>query len=153
MGWSFLSDEDEEQVATCIHDFQAAGFPLTMSRVRSLAWQYADLNGIPGFSQDDQKAGHGWGIYFLKRHPDLRIRHAVNLSIAQAMSGNEPNVAKWFRKYKQVLHDLRIVSPEQIWSGDESGVQNIPKERKVIAVAKKPCVSTVGARKVKPQVY
>ena len=66
MGWSFLSDEDEEQIATCICEFQAAGFPLTMSRVRSLAWQYADLNGIPGFSQDDQKAGHGWGIYFLK---------------------------------------------------------------------------------------
>ena len=63
------------------------------------------------------------------------------------MSVNEPNVAKWFRKYKQVLHDLCIVSPEQIWSGDESGVQNIPKERKVIAVVKKPCVSTVGADK------
>ena len=63
------------------------------------------------------------------------------------MSGNEPNVAKWFREYKQVLHDLHIVSPEQIWSGDESGVQNIPKERKVIAVAKKLCVSTVGAEK------
>ena len=43
MGWSFLSDEDEEQIATCIRDFQAAGFPLTMPRVRSLAWQYADL--------------------------------------------------------------------------------------------------------------
>ena len=71
MEWSFLSDEDEEQ--TCIRDFQAARFPLTMSRVRSLAWQYADLNGIPGFSQDDQKADRGWGIYFLKRHPDLRI--------------------------------------------------------------------------------
>ena len=71
----------------------------------------------------------------------------MNLSIARAMSGNEPNVAKWFHEYKQVLHDLRIVSPEQIWSGDESGVQNIPKERKVIAVVKKPCVSTVGADK------
>ena len=113
MGWSFLSDEDK-QIATCIHEFQAAGFPLTMSRVRSLAWQYADLNGIPGFSQDDQKAGCGWGIYFLKQHPDLWIRCTVNLSIHRAMSGNESNVAKWFCKYKQVLHDLRIVSPEQI---------------------------------------
>ena len=66
MGWSFLSDENEEQIATYIRDFQAAGFPLTMLRVRSLAWQYADLNGIPGFSQDDQKVGNRWGIYFLK---------------------------------------------------------------------------------------
>ena len=87
------------------------------------------------------------GDIFFKATPRSPDRSAVNLSIAQAMSGNEPNVAKWFRKYEQVLHDLRIVSPEQIWSGDESGVQNIPKERNVIAVAKKPCVSTVGAEK------
>ena len=101
-----------------------------MSHVRSLAWQYADLNGIRGFSDKDQKAGHGWGIYFLKRHPDLWIRHTVNLSIAWAMSGNEPDIAKWFHECKQVLHDLGINSPEQIWSGDESGVQNIPKVKK-----------------------
>ena len=65
------------------------------------------------------------------------------------MSGNEPSIAEWFRKYKQVLHDLCIVSREQIWSGDESGVQNVPKEKKVVAVVKKPCVSTVGADKGK----
>ena len=68
---TFISDKDEEQIAACIHEFQAARFPLTMSNVRSLAWQYADLNGICGFSDKDQKAGHGWEIYFLKRHPDL----------------------------------------------------------------------------------
>ena len=49
----FISDDDEEQIATCIHEFQAAGFPLTVPRVRSLAWQYADVNGIPAFSDID----------------------------------------------------------------------------------------------------
>ena len=90
----FISDDDEEQIATCIREFQAAGFLLTMSRVRSLAWQYADLNEISCFNQDDQKVGHGRGIYFPKQHPELLIRHAVNLSIAWAMSGNQPNIAK-----------------------------------------------------------
>ena len=41
------------------------------------------------------------------------------------MSGNEPNISKWFCEYKEVLHDLGINSPEQIWSGDESGIQSI----------------------------
>ena len=63
------------------------------------------------------------------------------------MSGNEPNISKWFCEYKQVLHDLGINSPEQIWPWDESGVQNIPKEKKVLAVVKKLCVCTVGADK------
>ena len=153
MGWSFLSDEDEEQIANCIRDFQAAGFPLTMSRVRSLAWQYANLNGIPGFSQDNQKANRGWGIYFLKRHPDLWIRHAVNLSIAWAMSGNEPNVAKWFREYKQVLHDLHIVSPEQIWSGDEMVYRTYPKRGKLLLLPRNHVFQLWGLRRVKPQVY
>ena len=54
------------------------------------------------------------------------------------MSGNGPNIGKRFCEYKHVLHDLGINSPEQIWSGDESGIQNVPKEKNVLAVVKKP---------------
>ena len=71
----------------------------------------------------------------------------MKLFIAQAMSGKESNIAKWFHEYKQVMHDLGINFPEQIWSGDESGVRNISKEKKVLAVVKKACVSTVWADK------
>ena len=59
------------------------------------------------------------------------------------MSGNEPSIAKWFCECKQVSHGIN--SPEQIWSGDESGEQNILTEKKVLAVVKKPCICTVGA--------
>ena len=48
------------------------------------------------------------------------------------MAANEPNVHKWFDKYQEVLKDLGINSPEQIWSGDETGVQNVPKEQSVL---------------------
>ena len=61
------------------------------------------------------------------------------------MATNEPNMQKWFMEYKQVLNDLGITSPEQIWSGDETGVQNIPKEEKVVVVKRKPAYQTVGA--------
>ena len=137
--------DDEVQMATCVAEFQSRGFPLTMSRVRSLAWQYANINGIPGFSQETEKAGRTWAKYFLIRFPHLRCRKATNLSVARAMAANEPNVQKWFDEYKQVLNDLGINSPEQIWSGDETGVQNIPKEEKVVVVKNKPAYQTVGA--------
>ena len=57
----------------------------------------------------------------------------------------EPNVRKWFAEYKQVLHDLHINSLEQIWSGDETGVQNMPKEEIVVCVKGKPSYQTVAA--------
>ena len=49
------------------------------------------------------------------------------------MCANEINVKNWFKEYEKVLADLNITSPEQIWSGDETGVQNVPKEEFVLA--------------------
>ena len=126
-------------------EFQAHGFPLTMSHVCSLAWQFADINGIPGFPKDEQKVGRTWAWGFLKMFPHLTCRKARNLSVMRAMAANEPNVHKWFVEYEKVLSDLRITSPVQIWSSDETGMQNIPKEEKVLHVKCKPAYQTVGA--------
>ena len=60
------------------------------------------------------------------------------------MAANEPNVHKWFTEYEGVLKDLGINSPEQIWSGDESGVQNVPKEELVIGATGTPAHQTVS---------
>ena len=61
------------------------------------------------------------------------------------MAANEPNVRKWFLEYKKVLNDLKINSPEQIWSGDQMGVQNVPKEEVVLCVKGKKAYQTVTA--------
>ena len=60
------------------------------------------------------------------------------------MAANEPNVRKWFTEYEQLLHDLHINSPEQIWSGDETGVQNVPKEEIVVCIKGKLSYQTVA---------
>ena len=44
--------DDEVQIAECMVEFQAHGFPLTMSCVHRLAWQFVDINSIPGFPKD-----------------------------------------------------------------------------------------------------
>ena len=77
----------------------------------------------------------------------------MNLSIAWAMSGNEPNVAKWFREYKQVLHDLCIVSPNKF--GQEMIVvyRTYPKRGKLLLFSRNHVFQLWGLRKVKPQVY
>ena len=90
------------------------------------------------FTKDKQKVGRTWAWGFLKRFLHLTCRKARNLSVVRAMAANKPNVHKWFVEYEKVLSDLRITSPVQIWSSDETGMQNIPKEEKVICVKHKP---------------
>ena len=57
-----------------------SGFPLTIGRVCQLAFQYANVNGIMGFSNERQMAGHKWLSGFLKRHPDISLKKASYLS-------------------------------------------------------------------------
>ena len=52
---------------------------------------------------------------------------------------------KWFAEYAEVLQKLKIQSPEQIWPGDEIGVQNVPKEEKYLGEVNEPLCSTVAA--------
>ena len=83
-------------------------------------------------------ASHTWAKYFLRRYPHIKVHQATNLSVARAMAVNEPNIHNWFKEYQQVIKTCGIVSPEQIWLGDETGVQNVPKEEKFLGEVKKP---------------
>ena len=119
-------------LASTIKRFQLSGFPLTIGRVCQLAYQYASVNGITGFSDERQMAGRKWLSGFLKRYPDISLKKARNLSIARAMGANPMVISQWYSLLKEVKDTVDITSPEQIWSGDETGVQNIPKEIKVL---------------------
>ena len=57
-----------------------------------------------------------------------------NLSIACAMGANPTIISQWFDLLKKIQMEVGIVSPAQIWSGDETGVQNVPKEIKVLGI-------------------
>ena len=77
-------------------------------------------------------AGRKWLKGFLKRHPEITLKTAKNLSITRAMGANETVISNWFKLLKEIKDKFDILSPCQIWSGDETGVQNVPKEVKVL---------------------
>ena len=112
------------------------GFPLTQGRVRQLAYQFAHTNGLKGFSDHMQQAGKKWVRGFLTRQARITVKRAKNLSIARAMGANPTIISTWFKKLKETCKSLGINSPSQVWSGDETGVQTVPKERKVLALKK-----------------
>ena len=50
------------------------------------------------------------------------------------MGANPTVIGNWFQLLKKIQDTAGIISPDQIWSGDETGVQNVPKEVKVLEV-------------------
>ena len=50
------------------------------------------------------------------------------------MGANPTVIGNWFQLLKKIQDTAGIISPDQIWSGDETRVQNIPKEVKVLGV-------------------
>ena len=75
----------------------------------------------------------------LKKIPSISIGKARNLSVARAMGANPTVIGNWFKLLKEIKDKCEIVSPSQIWSGNETGVQNVPKEVKVLGAK---CIRT-----------
>ena len=59
------------------------------------------------------------------------------------MGANPEVVRKFFDQLEQVLYDLNIVNPQQIWNCDESGCQDVPKEDEVVGETGVPQYRTV----------
>ena len=50
------------------------------------------------------------------------------------MCANKPTIDKFFKMYKDLLKQSNIKNSMHIWNTDESGIQDILKEEKVISV-------------------
>ena len=50
------------------------------------------------------------------------------------MGANPTVISQWFDLLKNIQMEVGIVSPAQIWSGNETGVQNVAKEIKVLGI-------------------
>ena len=120
--------EDEADLAQLIKEFQMCGFPLTISRVRQLVYQYPHINGLDGSSEDLQMAGKKWIRGFLIRHPNITIKKAKKLSVAHAMGANPVVIADWFKKFKLITKAVGVNTPQEVWSGDETGSEQYQKK-------------------------
>ena len=50
------------------------------------------------------------------------------------MCANKPTIDKFFKLYQDLLKQFNIKSPMHIWNTDESSMQDVLKEEKVIGV-------------------
>jgi len=138
---TILSGDQESQLVDLIKQLSQRGFPLSKADIQRLAFEYATRNGISGFSScGHNAAGYVWFKLFLKRHPELSVCKAENLSTARAAVANETVVMKWFADYKDLVEKLGIVDQaDRFWNCDESGLHYQFDQGMVVGEVGKTC--------------
>ncbi len=125
-----FSKEEEQDLANLVLKHADAGFPFALSQLRTLAYEYAKMLGLRG-NRETEEMSRTWMKWFVKRHPEIKLKSAQQLSAYQAVCCNREIVAQWFEVYKGVLKENNIHSGMQVWNVDETGLMDVPKLRKV----------------------
>ena len=124
------------------------GFPFSDDQLCSLDFELAKQTRRPGFSPVKKRAERKWLKGFMKHKPKLQKKNAQNLSAAHAMAANPVQVEKFFLLLKQWVRQWQIeYKPNNIWNIDETGISNVPKERRVIGVVGEHAFQTVADEK------
>ena len=97
------------------------GFPLTPRRVKSAVKIYLDKCNIRMLKFNDNRPGKSWWYGFLRRHPDLKITKAEKLEVNRAMACTQDSVDAWFADFEELIAELNITSPKQVYNCDEAG--------------------------------
>ena len=118
-----------------ISEYSLLGFPSTPSEIREIAYEFADENQLEGFSENKEIAGPKWFSLFLKRHSELKVKHgATNLSLARAMGSSKQIIDTWFDQYEDLVAQLGITDPAQIWNIDEHVSEDLHKVKRVVGI-------------------
>ena len=128
--------------------FACRGFPFTGKQLCTLAYEMATRDKKKGFSPVKMTAGRCWLRGFYKRHPEVRSKVSVNLSIARAISANPTQISHFFNQYKEWVDNWELeYLPNNIWNIDECGVGNVPQPSTVVGVTGECSFQTVSGEK------
>jgi hypothetical protein len=142
---SMFGKENEDKLVAHIKAMQAKGFPLTITDVRRIAYDFAEhLQLKHRFNTETQKAGYDWLQMFLSRHKDITLRKSEGVSLARASAMNKTEVNAYFQLLESVLiQDNEMLAPNCVFNMDESGLQLNSRPGHVLAQKGSKAVSTV----------
>ncbi|XP_023031253.2 uncharacterized protein LOC111518520 [Drosophila willistoni] len=109
---------------------------LTLGEVKQLAFQFANKLKLKYFSSwdDDATAGPKWCRLFMKRHPELTLRHPEQISLNRVKAFSKPIVEKYFSNLGNLL-EKHLFGCNAIYNMAECGFSAVPsKMGKVIVL-------------------
>jgi hypothetical protein len=125
-----FTPEEELELANHIVELARSGFPLEPVDFRSLAHEYALLNGKIVSTQTEQLS-YNWYCDFLKRHPNIFITEPKEMCLYRAIAPNKANFNHFHDKYLELVQTLGI-DEEHVWNVDESGLIDNPVSTTVL---------------------
>jgi len=116
-----------------IVDMQQRFYGLSLSDLRSLAYEFAERNGIKHpFSTTERRAGRDWTMSFMKRYPELSLRRPEATSMSRLSGFNKIQVGRFFDVLKGELEKKKF-SAKQVFNIDETGITSVQTPGKIIA--------------------
>ena len=128
-----MTKPQERTLANRVKWLAERGFPITMDRLRTSAYQFCEKEGIcHRFNVNTKMAGQDWAVAFCKRN-SISTRQSQGLSMARKSGLTRKAVGKYFTALEKELNDLQIRNkPHQIFNADETGLQMINPPQKVL---------------------
>ena len=137
----YLDLEEEEELASFLIRSAGIGYPHTKKQLFALVQQMLNKKRI------EATVSNGWWERFQSRHPTIKTRTAVSLSMARSKASDPVVLKGYFDMLEECLKENKIFDkPGCIFNCDESGIPLNPQCMKVIdqVGSKNPCHITSG---------
>ncbi len=127
---AYLTEEEERELICFIKGCSEIGFSRTRQQVIMIVQQVMIRKG-----REDIHVSSGWWAAFRKRHPQLSLRTAEQVSYVRSLGTRPEILSKYFNLLKDTLlqNDL-FERPCQIFNMDETGMPLSPVPQKVICL-------------------
>ncbi|XP_062540913.1 uncharacterized protein LOC134208959 [Armigeres subalbatus] len=131
-----FTQEQEQELTNHILDLEARFYGVNRKDIRKLAYELAELNGLPhNFNRKTKKAGTFWLLGYLRRNPTVSFRKPEATSAARARGFNKPSVNIFYDILGHHLETNRF-QPSRIFNADETGISTVPPKKLKIAAKK-----------------
>ena len=123
----YLTDEEEDELEEFLVGCASVGFAKWRAQVLELVQEVVRRKGI------DVRVTHGWWDAFRRRHPNITLRTAAQLSYARVVGSNPTIIMKYFDLLEQTLTDNELLDKSsQIFNLDETGMPLNPSQPRVV---------------------
>ena len=99
--------------------------PLTKKEFLTLVFEYAEALKIDHrFNCEEKMAGDGFYQNFMKRHPELSLRLAQNISISRRDGFRKEQVSQFYSKLQELYTEYKC-DGSQVFNADETGISTV----------------------------
>ncbi|GFN83211.1 trafficking protein particle complex subunit 10 [Plakobranchus ocellatus] len=130
-----LTSAEEEHLATWIKEMARRGFGKTQSEIKDVVKQMLDRRNAKTRTPDNRPSKQWMASYF-KRHPDTIVKTARSLVKEEQRLLTAANLQLWFSHMKTYMDNQDpslLLSPDRLYSADDTNFSLCPKSQKLIA--------------------